>query len=64
MRCRHCGQGITFAYNGSGREWVHNRTGRSECIIAGADVGTTADPQDGDTLTDAEAQRDAPPGGE
>jgi hypothetical protein len=46
MRCRHCDQHITFAYNGSGREWVHDRTGRVECIIAGADVGTTAEPEE------------------
>lgn len=55
MRCRHCGKHIVSVYtggfpNGEGlhpREWVHSNTGNVECIIDRADVGTTADPEEG-----------------
>lgn len=56
MRCRHCGKHIVSVWTGhmsiggpTPREWVHSDTGNVECIIAGADVGTRADPKDNDT---------------
>lgn len=53
MRCRHCGKHVVSVWKGhmsiggpTPREWVHSTTGNVECIIAGADVGTEADPDE------------------